>query len=73
MCASVICGTAAGGFTFAFVLRIAKVFTSWSDTRLMPDIVGTHFLLEALRRDPFRSVYTENPVGMVAGVVEKPA
>jgi hypothetical protein len=39
----------------------------------MPDIVGAHFLLEALRRDPFRSVYTENPVGMVAGVVEKPA
>src|SRR5262249_16754997 len=50
---SVICGTAAGGFTFAFVLRIAKVFTNWSDTRLMPDIVGTHFLFVALRRDPF--------------------
>jgi len=49
---SVICGTAAGGFTFAFVLRIAKVFTNWSDTSLMPDIVGTPFLLEALRRDP---------------------
>ena len=47
MCVSVICGTAAGGLTFAFVLRIAKVFTSWSDMRLMPDIVGTHFLFEA--------------------------
>ena len=33
----------------------------------MPDIVGTHFLLEALRRDPFRSVYTENPVGNGSG------
>src|SRR5262249_8874001 len=35
----------------------------------MPDIVGTYFLLEALRRDPCCSVYTENPVGTVAGVV----
>ena len=39
----------------------------------MPDIVGTHFSLEALRRDPFCSVYTENPVSTVAGVVGKAA
>ena len=73
MCACVSCGTAAGGFTFAFVLRIAKVFSSRSDTRPIPDIVGTHFSVEALRRDPFCSVYTENPVGTVAGVVGKAA
>jgi hypothetical protein len=30
--APVICGTAAGGFTFAFVRPVAKLFMSWGDT-----------------------------------------
>jgi hypothetical protein len=64
VCAFVIGGTGTGGFIFDFVLHIAKVFTSWSDTRLKPDVVGTPFSLEAPHREFFCSVYAENLVGV---------
>jgi hypothetical protein len=47
--APVICGTAAGGFTLAFVRSIAKLFTSRSDT-MPPHIAGAPFSLPQPRK-----------------------
>jgi hypothetical protein len=47
--APVICGTASGGFPFAFVRPIVKLFTSWSDTT-PPHIAGAPSCLAAIRR-----------------------
>jgi hypothetical protein len=49
--APVICGTAAGGFTLAFVRSIAKLFTSRSDT-MPPHIAGAPFSLPAAPEIP---------------------
>jgi hypothetical protein len=45
----VMCGTAAGGFMFAFVRPIVKLFTSWSDTTAT-QIAGARSWVASIRR-----------------------
>ena len=56
MSAFVIYGTDTGGFIFAFVRHTARAFTSRSDAKLTPSVVGTPFSLEALLH-PFPTDY----------------
>jgi hypothetical protein len=47
--ASVICGTAAGGFTFVFVRLIVRLFTNWSNTT-PPHVAGKPCSFAAIRK-----------------------
>jgi hypothetical protein len=49
--APVIFGTAAGGFTFAYVRRIVKPFMNWRDTTPMPSDAGARLLAPVRRAD----------------------
>ena len=53
--ASVMCGTAAGGFMCVIVRLIARPFMSLSDTTPAPNVAGTSHLAAVHRNDRTRS------------------
>jgi hypothetical protein len=57
--APVMYGTATGGFAFAFVRRIVKLFTNWSDTTAT-QIAGATFWLVSIRR-------ADSPSALIVG------